>query len=52
VRKVVRAAIARVPESRSCPCGSALSTAFVTEKSKIPAATKRSLAAIIGKYIR
>jgi 5'-methylthioadenosine phosphorylase len=50
VQKVVRAAVARVPEGRTCRCGSALATAFVTERSKIPAATKRRLAAIVGKY--
>jgi 5'-methylthioadenosine phosphorylase len=52
VQKVVRAAVARVPHLRACRCGSALSTAFVTERSKIPAATKRRLAAIVGKYLR
>lgn len=52
VQKVVRAAVALVPEERTCRCGSSLSAAFVTERSKIPAATKRRLAAIIGKYIR
>ena len=52
VQKVVREAIARMPEGRTCRCGSALSTAIVTESSKIPAATKRRLAAIIGKYVR
>lgn len=50
VQKVVRAAIARVPEGRTCRCGSALATAFVTDRSKIPAVTKRRLAAIVGKY--
>jgi 5'-methylthioadenosine phosphorylase len=52
VQKVVRAAIARAPQQRSCRCGSTLATAFVTDRAKIPAATKRRLAAIIGKYMR
>lgn len=52
VQKVVRAAVSRVPLLRSCRCGSALSTALVTERSKIPVATKRRLAAIVGKYLR
>jgi 5'-methylthioadenosine phosphorylase len=52
VQKVVREAVAMVPEERTCKCGSMLASAFVTERSKIPAATKRRLAAIIGKYIR
>jgi 5'-methylthioadenosine phosphorylase len=52
VQKVVREAIAHMPEGRTCSCGSALATSIVTERSKIPAATKRKLAAIVGKYIR
>jgi 5'-methylthioadenosine phosphorylase len=52
VQKVVREAVAQMPEGRNCRCGSALSTAIVTERSKIPAATKKRLAAIIGKYMR
>jgi 5'-methylthioadenosine phosphorylase len=52
VQKVVREAIAHMPEGRTCRCGAALSTAIVTERSKIPAATRKRLAAIIGKYVR
>ena len=46
VRQVVRA----LPPTRDCKCGSALATALITDRKMIPAATKKKLAAIIGKY--
>ena len=45
--KVVRA----LPEERDCKCGSALAHALVTDRKMIPAAAKKKLAPIIGKYI-
>ncbi len=47
LRQVVRA----LPKERDCKCGSALATALITDRKMIPAATKKKLAAIIGKYI-
>ena len=47
LRQVVRA----LPEGRDCKCASALATAIITDRKMIPAATKKKLAAIIGKYI-
>jgi 5'-methylthioadenosine phosphorylase len=47
LRQVVRA----LPEKRDCKCASALATAIITDRKMIPAATKKKLAAIIGKYI-
>lgn len=52
VQKVVREAVAILPEGRNCRCGAALATALVTDRALIPAATKKRLAPIIGKYIR
>ena len=52
VQKVILEAVPRVPAARSCKCGSALAHSIITEAKKIPAATKRKLAPIIGKYIR
>ncbi len=52
VRRVVRAAVGLLPTARSCRCGQSLATAIVTEASRIPAATKRRLAPIVGKYVR
>ena len=52
VQKVILEAVPRVPAQRACKCGSALAHSIITEAKKIPAATKRKLAPIIGKYIR
>jgi len=48
---VLRAAVRNMPTDRSCRCGQALAHAIVTDRKVIPAAAKRRLAAIIGKYI-
>lgn len=50
-QKAIRAAVRAMPSARECPCGSALSTAIVTDRARIPAATKKRLAAIVGKYL-
>jgi 5'-methylthioadenosine phosphorylase len=48
---VLREAVRAMPEERSCKCGAALQHALITDMKLVPAATKRRLAAIIGKYI-
>jgi 5'-methylthioadenosine phosphorylase len=50
-RKVLRQAVKTLPAKRSCKCGSALAHALVTDLKLVPSATKKNLAAIIGKYI-
>src|SRR5215469_8826760 len=50
-QKVLRAAVRELPAARSCKCGAALEHALVTDLRLVPAATKKRLAAIIGKYI-
>src|SRR3974390_2287661 len=47
---VVREAVAVLPKKRTCKCGSALSHAIITDKSKVPADTLQSLHLIVGKY--
>jgi 5'-methylthioadenosine phosphorylase len=49
--KVVKAAVAAMPKERACKCGSALAHAILTERDKIPAATKEKLKLILGKYL-
>ena len=49
--KVVRETVAAMPKKRSCKCGAALAHALLTERDKIPAATKQRLAPMIGKYL-
>ena len=49
---IIAEAVARMPESRSCACGSALATAIITRPEAIPAKVKGDLAPIIGKYLK
>ncbi|HEX4425468.1 MAG TPA: S-methyl-5'-thioadenosine phosphorylase, partial [Terriglobales bacterium] len=49
--KVVRETIAAIPKDRKCKCGSALAHAIITDRDKIPAATRQKLSLIIGKYL-
>lgn len=51
VQKVIREAVPRVPAARTCKCGSALAHSIITEPKKIPAATRKKLELIIGKYM-
>jgi 5'-methylthioadenosine phosphorylase len=50
-QRVLREAVRAMPAERSCKCGSALQHALVTDAKLVPKATKKRLAAIIGKYI-
>lgn len=51
VQRVIREAVRAMPAERACKCGSALAHGLITDRKMIPAATKKRLAAIIGKYI-
>jgi 5'-methylthioadenosine phosphorylase len=48
---VVREAVAAMPKERGCKCGSALAHAIITDRTKIPQATRDKLKLIIGKYL-
>ena len=48
---VVSAAVASMPESRSCKCGSALRHALITNPSVVPAETRKKLELLVGKYL-
>ena len=50
-QKVLRAAVREVPAARGCKCGTALKHSLVTDMKLVPSATRKRLAAIIGKYI-
>ncbi len=47
---VVREAVAAMPKTRSCKCGSALKNAIITQKDVVPAATLERLQLLVGKY--
>jgi 5'-methylthioadenosine phosphorylase len=48
---VVREAVRAMPAERSCKCGSALAHAIVTDPAVIPAAARKRLSVIAGKYL-
>src|SRR5690242_4109995 len=50
-QRVLREAVHAMPEERNCKCGAALKHALVTDMKLVPKATKKKLAAIIGKYL-
>ena len=50
-QKVLREAVRSIPAERSCKCGAALKHALITDLKLVPPATKKRLAAIIGKYL-
>ncbi len=49
--KVVQATVAAMPTEHTCKCGSALSHALLTDKTRIPDATKKKLELLVGKYL-
>jgi 5'-methylthioadenosine phosphorylase len=49
--RVVTEAVTHMPKERNCKCGSALAHALITDRSKIPAATKEKLSLLISKYL-
>jgi 5'-methylthioadenosine phosphorylase len=50
--KVVRHTVGAMPKTRSCKCGSALAYAILTDRSKIPADTRRKLGLLLDKYLK
>ncbi len=50
--RVVKEAVARMPRERRCPCGSALAHSIITDRSRIPRATRRKLELLVGKYVK
>jgi 5'-methylthioadenosine phosphorylase len=51
VQRVLQGVVRALPGERACKCGSALAHAVLTDRKMIPAAAKKRLAPIIGKYI-
>ena len=50
-QELIRTAVRVLDRQRPCKCGSALKSAILTEKTKIPAEIKEKLALLIGKYL-
>ncbi|HYN01427.1 MAG TPA: S-methyl-5'-thioadenosine phosphorylase [Vicinamibacteria bacterium] len=51
-RKVLRAAVRRLPIPRGCECATALKYALVTAPELVPEAVKRQLEPIVGRYMK
>ncbi|MFW6125887.1 MAG: S-methyl-5'-thioadenosine phosphorylase [Chloroflexota bacterium] len=51
-KQIIRTAVPRIPEQRTCPCATALQNAIITAPEKIPQNTRRQLALLIGKYLK
>jgi 5'-methylthioadenosine phosphorylase len=51
-QQVIANAVEQLPIERTCECATALATALITRPDAVPAATKRELALIIGKYLK
>jgi len=50
-RRTVAAAARQLPRERSCACATAMASAIITERARIPAALRTALAPLIGKYL-
>lgn len=51
-QNVIREAVRTVPAERACKCGRALAQAIVTDPAVIPAAARKRLNVIAGKYLK
>lgn len=50
-QNVIREAVRAMPAERACKCGRALAHAIVTDPATVPAATRKRLSLIVGKYL-
>ena len=50
-QNVIREAVRTMPAERDCKCGRALAHAIVTDPAVIPAAARKRLSVIAGKYL-
>jgi 5'-methylthioadenosine phosphorylase len=51
-QNILREAIKTLPAEHTCKCGSALKHAILTDPKLVPAKTKKTLSAILSKYIK
>jgi 5'-methylthioadenosine phosphorylase len=50
-KKIIKLAVARMPEKRECECATALATAIVTDSKLVPPEQKKKLDLLIKKYL-
>ena len=51
-QQVIAGAVERLPFERTCECATALKHAIITRPDAVPAAIKKELAPIVGKYVQ
>jgi 5'-methylthioadenosine phosphorylase len=51
-KKIVKLAVARLPEKRDCQCANALKVAIATNRRFIPQGQKQKLKLLLGKYLK
>jgi 5'-methylthioadenosine phosphorylase len=51
-QRLIRETVRQIDSQRPCKCGSALKSAILTDRSKIPAATREKLKLLIEKYVQ
>ncbi len=52
VKKIIRSAIPKIPEERTCECADTLKNTIVTNLNRVPEKTLQKLAPIIGRYMK
>ena len=50
-KRIIRDLAGRLPGKKPCGCGETLRYAIITDRKKIPAATRKRLSPLIGKYL-
>jgi 5'-methylthioadenosine phosphorylase len=50
-QKIIRSAVQTLPAERTCKCASALAHAILTDRRRIPAAARKRLQLLVGKYL-
>lgn len=51
-KRILKAAIPKIEQKRTCVCATAVQNAIVTHKDLVPESTKKKLDIIFGKYLR
>ena len=52
IKKIIKLAVARIPEKRHCDCATALKDAIATTRRYIPLEQREKLDLLIGKYLK
>jgi 5'-methylthioadenosine phosphorylase len=52
IKKIIKLAVAKIPEKRDCDCAKALSVAIATSRQYIPQEQKQKLELLIGNYLK